>query len=468
MLSLLLITAALFALLEGTRLQEIRRFTGLQTESALESVFANYNSSLWENYHILGADFNQMEEILQNCADGRESTSALNLLSFRTKNCEINNYTRLTDNQGLVFIRCVSTYMKDNLLYETAKEIYNQYDAIKSLLAGTDVDLTNIDDAIKEIQEATENQESVSVGTSGKSQNLSAQDVGGILEDVQKWKDYGILELVIKDTSEVSDAENDFSNGLLERQLNTGNNSVKEEVNWMDRILLQQYLLTYLSNYIDTRDGRALSYETEYLLGGKSSDKENLQVVVSKLFAIREAANFLYLISDPTKNQQAEALAMMIGGTTLSPAIIEVIKLGLLTAWAFAESVLDVRALLDGKKIPLLKSEDSWTVELENIGNITQEFSFAKESSWGLDYESYLGILLLFEEEESLAMHAMNAQEATIRSLEGTSFGMDGLLTEASAEICYSYEPVFPFLRVIDAEKRWEYEVVTNADYGYY
>lgn len=468
MLSLLLITAALFALLEGTRLQEIRRFTGLQTESALESVFANYNSSLWENYHILGADFNQMEEILQNCADGRESTSALNLLSFRTKNCEINNYTRLTDNQGLVFIRCVSTYMKDNLLYETAKEIYNQYDAIKSLLAGTDVDLTNIDDAIKEIQEATENQESVSVGTSGKSQNLSAQDVGGILEDVQKWKDYGILELVIKDTSEVSDAENDFSNGLLERQLNTGNNSVKEEVNWMDRILLQQYFLTYLSNYRDTRDGRALSYETEYLLGGKSSDKENLQVVVSKLFAIREAANFLYLISDPTKNQQAEALAMMIGGTTLSPAIIEVIKLGLLTAWAFAESVLDVRALLDGKKIPLLKSEDSWTVELENIGNITQEFSFAKESSWGLDYESYLGILLLFEEEESLAMHAMNAQEATIRSLEGTSFGMDGLLTEASAEICYSYEPVFPFLRVIDAEKRWEYEVVTNADYGYY
>lgn len=468
LISLLLITAALFALLEGTRFQEIRRFAELQTESALESVFANYNSCLWENYHLLGADFNEMEEILQECADGRAETSRLNLLSFQAKDCEITEYTLLTDNGGSEFIRSVSTYMKDNILYESAKEIYNQYDAIKALLNESNVEFSNIDDAIREIEVATQNQESFSVGTSGKSKNLSAKEIGNLLEEVQKLQEYGILELVIEDTSKVSEAEYDFSNGLLVRQLNTGKNSVQADVNWMDRILLQQYLLTYMSSYGETRDGRALSYETEYLLGGKSSDKENLQIVVSKIFAIREAANFLYLISEPAKNQQAEALALMIGGTTLSPAIIEVIKIGLLTAWAFAESVLDIRALLEGKKIPLLKSEDSWTVELENIGNITQKFSSAKESTWGLSYESYLGILLLFEEEESLAMYAMNAQEATIRKIESDSFGMDCLITQASAQIGYRYEPVFPFLHVIDAEKRWKYEVITNTDYGYY
>lgn len=37
---------------------------------------------------------------------------------------------------------------------------------------------------------------------------------------------------------------------------------------------------------------------------------------------------------------------------------------GILAAWAFCESVLDLRALLDGDKIPLIKSDTSWTSSL--------------------------------------------------------------------------------------------------------
>ena len=48
LLSLLLITATLFVLLEGTRLQEMRRFAMLQTENTVQSAFANYNSCLWK------------------------------------------------------------------------------------------------------------------------------------------------------------------------------------------------------------------------------------------------------------------------------------------------------------------------------------------------------------------------------------------------------------------------------------
>lgn len=468
MISLLLITAALFALLEGTRLQEIRRFSKLQTENALESVFANYNLTLWESYHLLSADANAMEEILQESANGRTGEGGLNLLSFQVKNCEIEEYTLLTDGQGTVFIKSVSTYMKENLLYETAKEIYNQYESIKNLLNTSEVDWSNVDEALKEIESVEESTAPVSVGTSGQKEEVVQTDVKALLEAVKKWKENGILELVIEDTSKLSTAKCDFSNDLFTRQLKTGRGYVQEEVDWLDRILLQQYLLTYMSNYRDTQSGRALSYEAEYLLGGKSSDKENLQTVTAKLLAIREAANFLYLVSDPIKSQQAATMATMLGGPSLNPAIIEVIKIGLLTAWAFAESILDVRALLEGKKIPLLKSEETWTVELENIGSLTQEFTSAKESTWGIDYETYLGILLLFEEDESLAMHAMNAQEATIRKAGNPSFEMDRCITQASARVCYSYKPVFPFLQVLDAEQRWKYEILTYFNYGYY
>lgn len=468
MISLLLITATIFALLEGTRLQELRRFANLQTESALESMFANYDLTLWESYHLLGTEVGKAEETLLECANGREGSDGINFLSFQTKSCKIDSYSVLTDGHGKAFIQIVSTYMKENLLYEAAKEIYNQYESVKYLLKNSQVDSAKIDEALKEIEKIEAPATSVSTGTSGTNGDTSILDIEELLKEAKKWKENGVLPLFVKDTSKLSSSKYDFSEGLLERELKNGTLKTKEEVDWIDRILLQQYLLSYMSHYRDTQKKRALSYEVEYLLGGRESDKENLQIVIAKILAIREAANFLYLVSDPIKNQQAGVLAMTWGGTSLNPAIIEAIKIGVLTAWALAESILDVRALLAGKKVPLLKSAETWTVDLANIGGITKGFDTAKECDWGVSYENYLGILLLFEEEEALALHAMNVQEATIRTSGNSSFQMDCCMIKATAQISYSYEPIFPFLRVIDAEKRWKYELITKKIYGYY
>lgn len=468
LLALLLITAALFALLEATRIQELRRFTLLQSENAMESAFSNYDLYLWEEYHLLGCDREELEEILQKAANGKEG-EGVNLLTFRLKNYEMVGDTRITDGGGNIFIQSVSSYMKSNLLYESTKELYNQYEVVKDLLNTSQVDEKQIEEALEEIDSAVQNANPVSIGTSAKKEGEKQLDVSKLLTEAKKWKEYGVLELVIEDTSTVSSAASDFSNGLLVRELKCGKNSSEDEINWLDRILLQQYLLSYMSNFLEQYSERALTYEVEYLLGGKSSDKENLQLVVSKILAIREAANFLYLISDPIKNQEAEGLATSIGGVSLNPAIIKVIKVGILTAWALAESILDVRALLEGKRIPLLKSQETWTIELENIMNITKEFSTAKDSALGLNYENYLGILLLFENENHLAMYAMSAQEATLRKKAGSeSFEMDRLVIQADAEICYSYTPVFPFMNVLDIERSWKYEIPTYIEYGYY
>lgn len=468
LISLLLITATLFALLEGTRLQEMRRFADLQTEAALESVFANYNSCLWQNYHLLGTNQTQMDEILEKTANARVG-GGTNLLRLQPEEIEIDSYTLLTDGDGKVFVRSVSSYMRENFLYESAKEIYNQYEAVKNLMDTSQMDLSDIGEALEEIEKADLSETENSFGTAGTQGVENSIDVTSILEAAKSWQELGILELVLEDTDKISNVELDFSNGLLERELETGNNSVEQSDNWSDRILLQQYLLTYMSNFKESQPNRALSYELEYLLGEKSSDIENLKVAVKKLLAVREAANFLYLISDPIKTAKAEGMATLIVGSTLNPIIIEIVKVGVLTAWAFAESILDVRALLAGKKIALLKSEESWTMELENLGMVSEEFGMAKECSWGLSYEHYLGILLLFEEEQSLAMRTLNIQEAAIRkNYQDVDFRMDTLIIQADAKVVYSYEPVFPFLRIIDAENRWEYKILAKENYGYY
>lgn len=460
LLALLLVTAALFALLEGSRFQEMRRFALLQTESALESTFANYNRCLWEQYRLLGADSNSMYEILERNANGRVGKGT-NFLRLETKEVQIEEDTRLTDGNGNVYIASVASYMKENFVYEAAKEVYSQYLAIKSILEASPMDKTSVKDALEEIEK---------LGESNLLKKMTrSTDVKGILETAKYWMEIGVLDLVVMDIDELSHAKEDSQGGVLDRILEKGQNPAKYTITWTERMLLQQYLLTYMSCFTNKKENHAFSYELEYLVGKRHSDIENLKITVTKLLAIREMVNYLYLISDSVRVSQAEAMALLFVGGTGNPMLIEAVKIGLLTAWAFGESILDVRALLEGKKISILKNKENWTLELEQIHMLSDKNFMAKESVWGLGYEDYVGILLLFEEEQVLAMHTMNLQEKTIRNLsENQFFCMDEISVRAKTQIKYSYKPIFPFLRVIDAEQRWEYAVGAEAEYGYY
>jgi len=467
-ISLLLITSIIFTLLEGTRIQELRRFADLQTQVALESVFAKYNSFLWEKYHLLGVDFSIVDDTLYKISNARAAGKSMNLLQLETQEIVLEGYTRITDANGYVFINCVSGYMKDNLIYESAKEIYNRYEAVKEILNSNGMDRDTIGEAIYGIENA-EIKETNSTGTT-EVNDVARKDLAiSILEIAKQWQETEILELVIENSEDISEAELDDSDSVLGRNLNKGKNSVVEEINWEDRILLQQYLLTYMSNYRDVKAERALQYELEYIIGEKLSDRENLISVVMKLVTVREAANFMHLITNSAKVARAEGLATLVVGASLNPILIEIVKMGLLTAWALAESILDVRALLAGKKVAFMKSEESWTTELENLEEISRDFAMAKESVWGLSYEDYLGILLFFEGEENLAMRCLQMQEVNIRkSSENSSFCIDTLITQASVNIRYSYESVFPFLEFVDMQRRWKNSISTEKAYGYY
>ena len=459
LVAILLVSAAIFALLEGTRLQEMRRFALLQTESALESAFANYNGCLWEKYRLLGADGSSMQKIVERSAGGRMG-SGMNLLRLVPEDVKLEEYTRLTDGNGNVYIANVASYMKENFVYEAAKEIYSHYESIKQILETSQMDTSNITDALEEMERLESSKQT-------RTRDDTA-DAKSILETAKYWMELGILELFVKNAEELSNAKLDYGSGILERNLQKGKNPVEYMNDWQERMLLQQYLLTYMSSYMDRQEDRALAYELEYLVGKCHRDIDNLKVTITKLLAIREASNFLSLMSDSIRVAEAETMAILLVGVTANPMLIETVKIGLLTAWALGESILDVRALLAGKKISLLKNKENWTLELESLSELSNVDRMAKECVFGIYYEDYLGILLLLEKEENLAMYAMNLQEATIRKNTGNPlFSIDTLITRAKGTVKYSYKPVFPFLRVIDAEHRWEYAVLAYAEYGY-
>lgn len=467
-LVLSLVAGCILTLLEGSRMYELHRIARLRTELAVEAAFANYNTTLWETYRLLGCNQEDMQSLIISSANGgySEYQYGTNLLLMELKNVDIQGYTLLTDGDGKAYIKAVAGYMSKNILYETAKGIYNQYDAVKSLMDSHSSNGTEIDKAIESLKEleaaSTESTTGTSQGTSGQKGNTANNP----LENIQQLQKTQVLEFVIEDTSKLSESQFDLSDAVSRRELQTGQNSTMEETNWLDRVLLQQYLLTYLSDYTNPGDGRGLNYELEYLIGGRDNDIENLRAVVNYLLLIRETANLAYLFADIEKLHQAQLVAVALAGATANPAIVEVVKIGLLAAWAYAESVLDVRALLEGKRIPLIKSKDTWTLAIESIGSISQEYMVAKESKLGISYSTYLGILLMFQTDKELAYRAMDVQEITLQQTAG-SLRMDELVVKAQAEVIYEYAPIFMSLKRIEATRNWKYQISTTADYGY-
>lgn len=83
---------------------------------------------------------------------------------------------------------------------------------------------------------------------------------------------------------------------------------------------------------------------------------------------------------------EAEALAVTISVLLLMPEAVEALKQMILVAWAGGESVMDLRCLLDGRKVPLVKSADKWVVSLSQLpllltdGGSVREMIQEKES----------------------------------------------------------------------------------------
>ena len=174
----------------------------------------------------------------------------------------------------------------------------------------------------------------------------------------------------------------------------------------------------------------------EYLIGGKTSDVANLKVVVRRLLLIREGINLAYLETDVQKSQEALTLALGVTSAVGNPELAEPVKHAILAAWAYAESVSDVRILLDGGHVSLIKTEAQWRISLEHVGDCLNA-SADETSREGLGYESYLQILLWTVSEEKITMRAMNLIEKNL------DVRMDNMVSRMTCSYEYEAVPLF-------------------------
>ena len=62
--------------------------------------------------------------------------------------------------------------------------------------------------------------------------------------------------------------------------------------------------------------------------------------------------------------EQAEFLALVIAGLTGDDSLIQAVKHLILIGWAYVESIAEVRQLLGGYELAVVKGEDQWQVPL--------------------------------------------------------------------------------------------------------
>ena len=222
------------------------------------------------------------------------------------------------------------------------------------------------------------------------------KETEGLLERISQFMEEGLLGLVLPEGTEVSPAVFDLQG--LPSSAESGGAAGSAQAgagNLLERLIVCEYAIRYFRPF-EKESSLTASYELEYILCGDQKERENLSGAVTRLTLLRSGLNLAHILADPGKRQEARALAAaIVGGTGLLP-LVSVMAFFVMTQWALGEAIVDVRDLLAGGRVPLLKSSAQWKLDLEGLvalgrdGAVSQE----AENTEGLDYRGYLRILL--------------------------------------------------------------------------
>ena len=495
-MTFMLVLQCIFTILEGGRMLELRKVAALNADAGIESVFAEYCVPLWEDYHLLACDLandagdidlDRITERLEgittsNFAYGETTllgSPRINFLRMEQDRIDYDRYTLLTDCQGRVYEAAVSAYMKQNLPYEVVNKITDSYHTMKGVEQNDSYDSNQISNALDSIENAKKEAQNK---TEIKNENGAAAgdklpDINDIpdppkenpLEVVEGVQTKGILSQVLPSGTKVSSKSVANKNLVSKRARIVGKNPKEPSNSLTDKALVEQYLVKYMSNYVETISGRELNYELEYILAGKSTDEENLKSTVLRIMATREAANFAYLMTDVSKQAEAYSMALAIGGASANPAVVEAVKIGILTSWAYCESILDLRTLLSGERIPIVKTPATWTSTLSKIGELLSGYAKAKSSAVGLNYTDYVGTMLMLQSTEKISYRAMDLQELTIRKKDGyQNFRMDQAMCNMDMTVYYTHNSLFFNKVSLISKVIAPYEIPEETTYTYF
>lgn len=466
-ISVMLFLSLTLALIEGVRSNAIRLETECAMDIGLNSVMAEYHRELLAQYNLFAVDASygtdvgskaNVQQHLQKYLNKNLSMEDIFLSDFLYRDflaisvdeTQITQVSILTDDNGAVFRSLAVDAIQEDvglgLLEELEDwlEIVEEQELLDRDIAG---EKASVDDAIMEYDGME-----VEIGED----EYVEVDIQNPTDVLESKRGAGVLAWVVDDTSTLSTvgipSENLLSTRMSGGNISQGNMVWQKDIDepeLLERYWFQEYLLEYLEHYGKQGSTNVLQYQIEYLLAGKDNDMDNLQSVVYRLCAMREVANAIYLFSDEVKCAEAELLASALASAMLVPEIEPMLKVSILLGWAYAESLYDVKVLLEGGEVPLMKTDETWHYGLS--GALSGEADSADAlSDKGLSYEDYLRILMMLTDLDTLTARAMDMVEVDIRQTVGNEhFRLDACYgaVEASVEVSSAYGYAYQITR---------------------
>ena len=494
-LLLTLIFGVIGACLEYSRAQAVSCQAQLAANAAAESIFAGYHAPLHARYQLLGrlipgADFGELEEetlhYVAGCSGQRTSLLGHGgLVSYQEEEASWSEVSFLTDQNGAIF-----TYQAAKAILYSGVDILTDEWAERLGLTGGETEsayrensekenvsaaefLSGYADWSEELQQAQEEAEAkareadaqeaaeaavtseegeateTAAAENANQKALEEERAKGkhfldMVNDLKELAGRGVLGLVLPEGKNVSAGQ--ITSGNLPSELSSSMKSrcVGESVSGGNGLLFREYLMRNLDCFTSDTD-KPIAYELEYVIAGKKTDQANLEAVLSKILLMRTALNLTYLSRSPAKQAEvAEAAALAVGWTG-NPAIVEVTSKVFLAAWALAEGAYDVRHLLAGKKVELMKTDAGWHLQFANLLEEMTESAVDMDDNaeeQGLSYEDYLRILLYLTGTETAAYRGMDVVQWNIARID-SAFVLSDCMVSGSLTIQVSTQAIF-------------------------
>ena len=467
-LALILSASLVFVLVvtEASRYAGLRLTARQAGTTAADSLFASFNRNLLEDYGLLFYDGGRGTEsirceLIENdfqhyyYENANKSIALLGGSFFRIGRVDasVTEIITAVDYNGEIFVRSALDFFKYDAVSEILDriqeqlELISQGDYIKE--ASENSDKSSLLEQIKPLEPADSGSEQE--GEEGfdheRLENSINESAIGAAERVRArgwlWLalpgDKTISGKKLNMTGLPSEADRDL------RKLNN-TNSVFDSIS--DRVLFNEYLLATFPCFVSETPETGPHYQLEYLITGKQSDDKALKSVLDKMLLTREGMNMLHIFTSGPKRTAVEELTMLLVGWTGIAPLIAVVEVGLIAAWAYAESIMDMRILLSGGKVPLVKTEEDWSLHLSTL----VEFflgadTTARNHDKGLSYEDYLRLQLFAADSHDLAYRAMDLIQTSQRetnpgfTMSSQIYAME-ILTTASATELFSALPV--------------------------
>lgn len=270
----------------------------------------------------------------------------------------------------------------------------------------------------------------------------------------------------------------EFSSSIPEKILNLSSlSAVGQAV--LQEFLLNGYVQNAFYSYISEEKNEkesVLRYEQEYILSGKESDKDNLASSVKKITAVRTICNYISLLADSSRQKEAYTAAIAIAGFTGLEPLVEVLKSVILLVWAYEEGVVDTAALLQGKKLPVIKQPSELTLSFEELllfkKTLVQKKAaeFSNQEKTGIGYLEYLYLFFCIQKQKQILYRMADIIQFNMEKRYHESFLLKEAVFGCKVKGDYFIPTVFfrlPFVTAVNKQQMdgWEMEVISEYAY---